>query len=119
MATKFVSGKIMTGLLAAAISASAMAVSVPASAEPFRQVVRYDDLDLATAKGQKRLESRLRSAVRKMCTIPGQTGSLIVRVNEDCMNTEMAKVEKKAKVAIAEYKAKRALARNDDAIVGN
>ena len=52
---------------AAAHSASPPAETANQAVEPMQRDVRYADLDLATAKGQARLEVRLRSAANAVC----------------------------------------------------
>ncbi len=57
-------------ILLAAVSAMATGVAAPAVAaedDPPRAVVRYGDLNLASAAGRDRLTVRVRMAVRRMC----------------------------------------------------
>ena len=42
-------------------------IAIPASAETVNFSVKYDDLDLATAAGQKTLDERIQIAARKAC----------------------------------------------------
>lgn len=59
-------------LFAAAV-ATTLASTAPVLAqpdgmlEPTKRVVRYDDLDLTTAKGRERLDVRMRMAVNSAC----------------------------------------------------
>jgi UrcA family protein len=55
--------------LFAAIAASP--VHAFADAPDRTVVVRYDDLDLGTANGRVKLQSRIKRAVRRVCEVPG------------------------------------------------
>lgn len=55
--------------------------------------VQTKDLDLATAEGQARLDSRIDRAVRAVCS-EAVTGSRIAWVDKDCMIKARAAVEK-------------------------
>ena len=70
----------MKTLFLAAATASMMA-TVPAAAAPEKEremIVHYDDLNLASAKGQKILERRLTAAARAVCGLDNQkTGTRI------------------------------------------
>lgn len=56
-------------ILTLGLATPALTAPAPGTAglEPHSVRVEYGDLDLATAKGQQRLERRLRSAVREVC----------------------------------------------------
>lgn len=56
--------KTLTTLIAAALAAT---VSTAALAEPVSLTVRYSDLDLASADGQKALDRRIDQAARTVC----------------------------------------------------
>ena len=59
-----------------ALTALTLLAGVPAAAEDF--VVRYDDLDLASPKGQKVLDRRIDAAARTYCGIGVQrTGTRV------------------------------------------
>lgn len=111
--------KILKGMMFATLSITTLGTTAGAVAQSASQVVKYDDLDLSTAKGQEKLHSRLKSAVQKACIIPIETGTRLKMYDNECIEAEMAKVEQRAKTAIAQYKAQRGLANNNDAIVSN
>ena len=49
-------------------------------------VVKYDDLDLTSAKDQKALERRIDAAARTFCKVKGlQTGSRVNRAQTSCI----------------------------------
>lgn len=51
------------------IGALAIAASVPATAQVETRLVRYDDLNLTSQAGMQRLEQRIRSAARAVCSV--------------------------------------------------
>jgi UrcA family protein len=53
-----------------AVSALAVVAGTPAAARDF--VVKYDDLNLQTAKGQKELERRIDRSAREYCGLDRQ-----------------------------------------------
>lgn len=75
-----------TLLLGLAAATAAMAVTPAAAApEEVRQIsVQYDDLNLASVKGQKALERRLAAAAREVCGLNDQkTGTRIRTAKEN------------------------------------
>ena len=52
------------------LAASALAISTPAMADVKAKEVHHADLDLASDKGQERLKTRVKSAVRQICASP-------------------------------------------------
>jgi UrcA family protein len=70
--TKGIVGGLAGLVLCTQPAAAHSAASLPAeianpALEPMQREVRYADLDLSTAKGQARLEVRLRSAANAVC----------------------------------------------------
>jgi UrcA family protein len=102
------------------LAASALAISSPAMAERKTKEVRYEDLDLSTAKGQERLMTRIKQAVKQVCASP-QPITLKERVDQaSCKKDAIAHASPKAERAIAAYLEHRRFAsREDTAIIGN
>ncbi len=113
MMTKF--SKILCGCITAAV----MATSVPATAGEKSKLVHYDDLDLASATGQKRFHTRIKSAVNKVCGAP-RAFTLAEKVDRQrCIDNAMAQAMPKAEQTIARYQESKRLAANETALVGN
>lgn len=81
----------MTGLAALALGATATA----AAAENL--VVRYDDLDLATTKGQKALNQRIDRAARDVCG----AGEIVTGTRVDRTSACVASARNAARVQMA------------------
>ncbi len=101
-------------------AATACVVSVPATAGVKTKPVYYHDLDLASAKGQERLQARINNAVVQVCGSP-RAFSLpekadLARCEAQARASAMPKVER----TIARYQdGKRLAAKEQAAIVGN
>jgi UrcA family protein len=63
----FAKSSITLGVLAGLALAAQPAAAQSVAAEPVHRLVHYTDLDLSTANGQARLETRLRSAASAVC----------------------------------------------------
>lgn len=102
------------------LAASALAISVPAMANQKTTLVKYDDLDLSTATGQERLNTRITQAVKRVCATP-QPITLKERMDQNnCKKNALANATPKAERAIAAYlESRRFASRDDTAIVGN
>ncbi len=102
------------------LAASALAASSPAMAGWKSKEVRHDDLDLSTPKGQERLTTRVKMAVRQVCSYP-RAFTLIERLDQsNCEKAAAAAAMPKAEKAITAYKDDaRLAARTEGAIVGN
>jgi UrcA family protein len=92
------------------LAASALAVSTPAMAGWKHKEVQFADLDLSTVSGQRRLETRVRMAVKQVCASP-RAYSLAERADQSkcetqALNSAMPKAERR----IAAYIEKRRLA---------
>lgn len=95
------------------------AAANPASAEPLTRHVEYYDLNLSTAKGQKRLEWRIKSAVRSVCGDRNARAITEQRLVRQCKAAATRSAMNDAKIAIANYKQNKRMASGVLAIVGN
>lgn len=59
--------KYIVAAIAASLASAAPVTASENMFEPTTRVVRYDDLDLTSAKGRERLETRVRVAVNSAC----------------------------------------------------
>jgi UrcA family protein len=90
--------------------ASALMATTPVLANEKTKEVRHADLDLSSAEGRARLETRIRQAVKQVCGSP--RGITIVE-RQDQRNCEKAAYLKAAPVSeqvVAAYLEKRGLA---------
>lgn len=95
------------------IAASALAVSTPAMAEWKTVAVQHEDLDLSTAKGQERLKTRVKQAVKQVCASP-RAITLKERLDQNqCEKESIAKAMPKADQRIANYAENRRVALRD------
>ena len=106
------------------IGLSALAVAIPATATPTKTEalthnVQYADLNLSTAKGQKRLEVRIKSAIRTVCR--ERNARLIVeqRLVKQCKLAATSAAMRDAKIAVADYQQNRRITSGSLPIVGN
>ena len=65
--------KLTCALLAAPLLATGMAAPAAAQQDSHSVIVRYDDLNLGSQAGRDRLETRVRTAVRQVCSTPDRT----------------------------------------------
>ena len=101
-------------------AAAAFAVSVPAIAEEPSKAVYYQDLDLSSAKGQERLQTRIRSAVNQVCGSQNVVSLAEKMKRLRCKTEAMAAATPKVEQTIANYQGRKRLAANErTAIVGN
>ncbi len=102
------------------LAASALAVSTPAMADWKTKEVGHEDLDLSTAKGQERLKTRIKLAVKQVCRSP-RAITLNDRMDQqNCEKNAVARAIPKAEQAIAAYmENRRFAAREGKAVVGN
>lgn len=102
------------------LAASALAISVPASADWKSKQVGYEDLDLATSEDQARLKTRVKQAAKQVCGSP-RGFSLKERLDQRrCESESIARAMPKAERTIAAYLQSRPLASlGDKAMVGN
>ncbi len=85
-------------------SAALATFAIVGAAQAATTSVSFGDLDLATAKGQAKLDSRIDRAVRKVCS-EAVTGSRIAVPDKDCIANARAATEK-------QIAARRAIPRN-------
>lgn len=83
----------MNRTLVAAAAATFATLATFGASHAATTAVETADLDLATAQGQARLDSRIDRAVRAVCS-EAITGSRIAWVDKDCMAKARAAVEK-------------------------
>jgi UrcA family protein len=115
----FIMVNIKTIALACA-AAAAVAVSAPAVAGVKTKPVYYHDLDLSSAKGQQRLQTRIKNAVTQVCGNP-RAFSLPEKADRArCEAEALAAATPKVERTIARYQEGKRLAANEpSAIVGN
>ncbi len=89
----------------AALALAIVLAGTPALAAPAMDsrtmVVRVDDLDLASAAGRDRLDSRLRNTARRICATVGR-GVTERKMEADCMAIALAAARPQAERAIAQ-----------------
>lgn len=96
----------------ACIAASLLAVSTPAMAHVHSVEVKYQDLDLTTARGQERLKTRINQAVKQVCVRP-MAITLKDRLDQqNCEKNAAARAVPKAEQQIAADLANRRMAAN-------
>lgn len=78
---------------AAAALATFATFAATSGAHAETAAVQVGDLDLSTAEGQAKLESRIARAARKICS-DTLTGSRIANVDADCVSKARASLEK-------------------------
>ncbi len=102
------------------LAASALVISTPAMADWKTKEVGHQDLDLSTAKGQERLKTRVKLAVKQVCRTP-RAITLKERIDQNnCEKDAITRAMPKAEQTIAAYMENRKFAARDDkAIVGN
>ncbi|MGX7951174.1 UrcA family protein [Tsuneonella sp. HG249] len=88
-----------------ALTALTLIAGVPAAAEDF--VVRYDDLDLASPKGQKALDKRIDAAARAYCGVGVQrTGTRVKGSNTAQCYQSARNAAREKMAALVEQKSK-------------
>ena len=94
---------MMTRSIALALSltlAAAPAIAAPLT-ETSRSEVRTDDLDLTSARGQQRLEMRIKTAARRICN--NGIGGVAGRAQQaECMADTLAAARPQTERAIAQ-----------------
>lgn len=93
---------MMTRTIALALSltiAAAPAIAAP-PAEASTHEIRIDDLDLTSARDQRRLEIRIKSAARRICD-DGIGGAAARAQQSECMTTTLAAARPQTDRAIA------------------
>ncbi|MBJ7441850.1 MAG: UrcA family protein [Sphingopyxis sp.] len=90
---------MMTRTLILALSLTVAGTPAIASEQPSAEI-RIADLDLATAQGQQRLETRVKSAARHLCNT-GARGVAAMTRQTQCIADAMASAKPQAERAIA------------------
>lgn len=98
---------MMTRTLTLALSLTAAAPALAAEAPTAE--VRIADLDLSTAQGQQRLETRVKSAARDLCST-GERGVAAMTRQSECIADVMASAKPQADRAIARAEGRTQLA---------
>lgn len=107
---------IMAALPLALLSQNAIAA--PYDSAP-SITVAYQDLNLANKHGQKRLATRINSAVKKVCSV-NQARNLNERIAaRKCQDEAKEKAYRQMGQVVAQYKTQMKLANNRIFIVGN
>jgi UrcA family protein len=112
---------------AALISITMFAATTPVFAAPAldliptSRVVRYSDLDLASDRGKQRLETRIKAAVRLVCSdLSNSNATKIEREhNKACKAKALASARRDAETAIAQYENGTRIAAKRMTMVGN
>jgi UrcA family protein len=102
---------VFAGALVMLVSAIPV-TAAPASDEPMKVRVEYNDLDLSTAHDQARLQKRLRYAVKTVCGPDNPHIFADSQASMQCQITAMAKAKQEAGIAIARYDNAEKLASN-------
>lgn len=99
---------------AAALVFTGLSFSVAAPANAKDAVVRYNDLDLTSAEGQKKLDSRLDAAARDVCGYDAITTGSRLRSPEavDCYNKARAQFSEHVAAAVDRANARSRVAAN-------
>lgn len=97
----------------------ALAAAVPATAadRDDSAQVRIDDLDLASPSDQQRLDRRVASAARRLCT-DGTRGVVAMQHEQRCIALALESAAPQAERAIALARTNRRLAQIDLAVSG-
>jgi UrcA family protein len=99
--------------------ASAVMVAAPAMANAKTQEVSHADLDLASAEGRARLDTRIRQAVKQVCGTPRVTTLAERQDQQNCEAAAYLKVAPTRERVVAAYLEKRRLAFDSRASVAN
>ena len=99
--------------------ASALMVAAPAMANAKTQEVSHADLDLASAEGRARLDTRIRQAVKQVCGTPRVTTLAERQDQQNCEAAAYLKVAPSRERVVAAYLEKRGLAFDSRASVAN
>jgi UrcA family protein len=81
------------------VAVSALLAST-SSAQQRTRIVHYQDLDLASAAGQKQLNHRLRRAVDYVCRMPSPASPLTGSEDQDCRAEVLARVQTRMQAAV-------------------
>lgn len=84
------------------LALAAAAIAAPASSTPAAPtvVIRYEDLDLTSAAGQRALKGRLAKAERTICQPRTPTGSIMFASDPDCIKALRRQTNAKVEAAL-------------------
>jgi UrcA family protein len=85
--------RTFTAVAAAALATFATFAATSGAHAATTTTVEIADLDLSTAKGQAKLESRITRAAREVCK-DAVTGSRVSAIDADCVKNARASIEK-------------------------
>jgi UrcA family protein len=100
MTTLMKSSLSFIGMTAIALSSTAVSAQVT---EPVTKTVSYSDLDLSTAQGQKRFETRIKGAVQQVCTDANSRELKSLAIQQQCRVQALNSAKREMKIAIARY----------------
>jgi len=83
----------LTAAAAAALATFATFSMMPTAHAATTTTVQIDDLDLNSAEGQAKLDSRIARAAREVCK-DAVTGSRVAAIDQDCVKNAKASIEK-------------------------
>lgn len=87
-------------IAATLIGSALIAMPLAAQSDPAQTIaVKYDDLDLATEKGQAKLERRINAAAREVCKTNAVRTGTRLRSNDRKQCLEAARASVKAQLA--------------------
>jgi UrcA family protein len=102
------------------LAASALAISTPTFATAKTKVVKFEDIDLASAQGQELLKARIKQAVKHVCASPRAITPADIMDRSMCEQRALASAMPKARQKIAAYLETRRFASSEtQPIVGN
>jgi len=90
--------------------AAFMMATTPAMAKLKTQEVRHADLDLSSAEGRERLQTRIRQAVRQICGSPRRTSIVENQSQRNCEKAAYLKAGSASERVVSAYLEKRGLA---------
>jgi UrcA family protein len=90
-------------LSSATFGSAAFAQSPSQSTESVSKTVAYNDLDLSTKEGQKRFETRVKSAVKQVCGQANSRDLNDVVLMQQCRFKATNEAKRDMQVAIASY----------------
>ncbi len=115
----------MTTLTKIALAAIALSTASFGSAamaqsdDPVSKIISYSDLDLSTEEGQKRLETRLKSAARAVCFEANGRELSKIQEQQQCTVKAISSAKRDMQIAIAKYDPNNRVASNQVAVFGN
>lgn len=99
----FMRPALIAGLGLAALVSTTGASARNVDTETQSIEVQYGDLDLSAPADVKRLQSRVRSAAKRICEYPGLIGIDALKSRRACMDDTMENADRDIQVAINEH----------------